>query len=126
MKKSFLLSLLLLLTGCSAEIDDLRVSDEQVEHMAEVYDQANVQLDTDPAKAIQRAKQMLESAENIHYRTGIGDAHYLLGIGYDLQGKYDSAAYHHLSALQERRELNDEKKIGKSYANLGIVYWELG
>jgi tetratricopeptide (TPR) repeat protein len=56
----------------------------------------------------------------------MGDAHYLMGIGYDFQGKYDSAAYHHLIALQERRELNDETKKGKSYVNLGNLYWKLG
>jgi hypothetical protein len=90
--------------------------------MEALYDQANAQLDTDTTKAIQTTRQMLESAEMIEYKTGIGDAHHVLGLAYDFQGKYDSSAYHHLIALQERRELNDEKKKGKSYVNLGILY----
>ena len=120
------LALSLVLVGCSTKVDDLRISDEQKNRMTELYEQANVQLDTDPAKAIQTAKYMLELAENLEYRTGKGDAHYLLGIGYDLQGKYDSAAYHHITALQERKELGDETKKAKSYVNLGVVYLQLG
>jgi len=127
-KRSLGLSLALYLTsvGCNTELDDLRVSDEQENRMAILYEQADAQLDTEPAKAIQTAKYMLELAENLEYRTGKGDAHYLLGIGYDLQGKYDSAAYHHITALQERRELDDETKKAKSYVNLGVVYLQLG
>ncbi len=125
-RASLYLVFYLVLVGCSTKMDDLRLSGEQMERMAELYDQANAQLDMDTAKAIQTAKYMLESAEFLEYRAGIGDAHYLLGIAYDFKGKYDSSAYHHLIALQERRELNDEKKKGKSYVNLGILYWHLG
>jgi len=127
-KRSLVLSLVLslALVGCSTEIDDLLISDEQKNRMAALYDQANAQLDTDTTKAIQTARQMLESAEIIEYKTGIGDAHHLLGLAYDFQGKYDSSAHHHLIALRQRQELNDEKKKGKSYVNLGILYWHLG
>jgi hypothetical protein len=58
--KKRLLVLSLVLVGCSTEMDDLRVSDEQVSRMAVIYDQANAQLDTEPVKAIQTAKQMLK------------------------------------------------------------------
>jgi len=126
MKKYFLFSLFLLLIGCSTELDDLRVSDDQVNRIQVLYDQADKQLDTDPTKGMQTAKRMLELAEDMHYRAGRGDAHYLLGIGYDVQGKYDSAAYHHMIALQDRKELDDDKALGKSYVNLGIVYRHLG
>jgi tetratricopeptide (TPR) repeat protein len=126
MKKYFLLSLFLLLVGCSTELDDLRVSDEQVNRMQVLYNQADGQLDTDPAKAIQTAKRMLELAERMPYRAGRGDAHHLLGLAYDFKGKYDSAAYHHTKALEERRELDDETKKAKSYVNLGIIYRRLG
>jgi|GEM_PF-1730906 len=126
MRKHFLLSLFLLLIGCRTEVDDLRISDEQKKRLAALYKQADAQLDTDPAKTIQTSRRLLESAENLHYRTGIGDAHHLLGLAYDFKGKYDSAAYHHLIALQERRELDDDKKRAKSYVNLGIVYRRLG
>jgi tetratricopeptide (TPR) repeat protein len=127
MKKICLyLALYLVLVGCSSELDDLRVSDEQEKRMTVLYTQADKQLDTDPAKGMQTAKRMLELAEVMHYRAGRGDAHYLLGIGYDAQGKYDSAAYHHMIALQERKEMDDDKALGKSYANLGIVYRHLG
>jgi tetratricopeptide (TPR) repeat protein len=126
MKKYFLLSLFLLLMGCSAELDDLHVSDEQENRIQVLYTQAVGLLKTDPGKASQTAKRMLELAEDMHYKTGMGDAHHLLGLAYDFQGKYDSAAYHHMIALQQRRELNDETKLGKSYVNLGIVYRRLG
>jgi tetratricopeptide (TPR) repeat protein len=119
MKKYFLFSLFLLLMGCSNELDDLRVSDNQVNRIQVLYNQADKQLDTDPAKGMQTAKRMLELAEHMHYRAGRGDAH-------DVQGKYDSAAYHHMIALEQRRELNDGKALGKSYANLGIVHRHLG
>jgi len=127
-KRSLVLSLALslVLVGCSTEMDDLRVSDEQENRMAVLYEQANAQLDTEPTKAIRTAHRILESAEILEYRARIGDAHYLMGIGYDLQGKYDSAAYHHITALQERRELDDETRKAKSYVNLGIVYLQLG
>jgi tetratricopeptide (TPR) repeat protein len=120
------LALYLVLVGCSTEMDDLRISDEQVNHMEVLYGQAIDQLGTDPTKAIQTAKQILESAEEVNYRTGIGDAQHVLGLAYDFRGRYDSAAYHHLIALEQRRELNDETKLGKSYDNLGIVYLQLG
>lgn len=126
MKKYFLFSSLLLLIGCNIETDNLRISNEQLNKIQLLYNQADAQLDTDPERASKTAQKLLELTEALHHRAGIGDAHYLLGLAHDFQGKYDTAVYHHLLALNQRKELSDQLGKGKSYANLGIVYRRLG
>jgi tetratricopeptide (TPR) repeat protein len=107
-------SFFLALTSCSTDGEIESHIDSILKEVATSDQSAN--------KLIQIGKQTLASAKAIHYQKGIGDAHHLIGKGYDLAGKYDLAVKHHLLALEVRESISDDLGSATSLYNLARVH----
>jgi signal transduction histidine kinase len=72
------------------------------------------------------SKSALNIAKKNGYKTGECVSLNRIGVGYDIQGKYDSALIYYHDALTLARKINDTRQIAGSLSNIGLTHWHIG
>ena len=72
------------------------------------------------------ATQAIKKADSIDYELGLGDAYNMLGVVYDISGKYDSSIYYYEKAIPIFNKIQNLKGRGSAVNNLGLIYWNIG
>lgn len=78
--------------------------------------------ETNPNELIRIGKKGLSLSKDSDYQKGIGDSYHLIGVGYDLAGKYDLSIKHHLAAMEVREDISDNNGMANSYYNLARIH----
>ena len=78
-----------------------------------------------PEEAKVYALESIRKADSFHYKLGLGDAYNMIGVVYDISGKYDSSIYYYEKASVIFNQLNNLKGRGSSANNLGLIYWNM-
>jgi two-component system, NtrC family, sensor kinase len=77
---------------------------------------------TDPDKAMEYGKEMLQLSEQIGFRKGIGTAYNCIGVVYYIKGDYFLALDFYKKSLEIKLELNNKIGASSTYSNIGIIY----
>ena len=78
-----------------------------------------------PEEAKVFVKQSIRMADSARYKLGLGDAYNMIGVVYDISGKYDSSIYYYEKAFAIFQEIKNLKGRGSSSNNLGLIYWNM-
>ena len=78
-----------------------------------------------PDEAKVYVKQSIRLADSARYKLGLGDAYNMIGVVYDISGKYDSSIYFYEKAYDIFEEIKNLKGRGSSSNNLGLIYWNM-
>lgn len=78
-----------------------------------------------PDEAKVYVKQSIRLADSAGYKLGLGDAYNMIGVVYDISGKYDSSIYFYEKAYAIFQEIKNLKGRGSSSNNLGLIYWNI-
>jgi signal transduction histidine kinase len=79
-----------------------------------------------PDSALQYANQAKRLAVTKEQKDQVARSNLLIGIIYDVKGKYDSAMLYHHMALKNAIEVNDTSLIASSHSNIGLTFWHVG
>lgn len=80
---------------------------------------------TEPDSARQLSIQAIELSNQIEYEKGRADALHIIGLLEWSEGDMAQALNYYLDALQVRESLNDSLGLGRSFNNIGNVYFQL-
>ena len=78
-----------------------------------------------PGEAKVYVKQSIRLADSAGYKLGLGDAYNMIGVVYDISGKYDSSIFYYEKAYAIFEEIKNLKGRGSSSNNLGLIYWNM-
>ncbi|MBS1731767.1 MAG: sensor histidine kinase, partial [Bacteroidetes bacterium] len=79
-----------------------------------------------PEEGKRYATQAIKTADSIDYELGLADAYNMLGVVYDISGKYDSSIYYYEKAIPIFNKIQNLKGRGSAVNNLGLIYWNIG
>jgi tetratricopeptide (TPR) repeat protein len=81
---------------------------------------------TDPDKAMEYGKEMLQLSEQIGFRKGVGTAYNCIGVVYYIKGDYFLALDFYKKSLEIKLELNNKTGASSTYSNIGIILCHAG
>jgi signal transduction histidine kinase len=77
---------------------------------------------SNPTKTRVLARQSLELAQAINYKSGEGKAYNYIGMTFHMSGEYDSASVYYHKSLEIFEPLKDTLYLGKVLNNLSFMY----
>lgn len=77
---------------------------------------------SEPEKVIEMAEKIIHEHTNNIQPAQTGRAHYYLGAAYNQLNEPDHAIYHFSKGVDVFKEIENDKWLGKTYINLGIVH----
>jgi len=77
-------------------------------------------------KGVFIARKTRKIARSKGYFVRETDAINIIGIDFDINGKFDSSAYYFNLYLANSELLNDSTRMGRALNNLGMLHWHLG
>jgi len=103
--------------------DTISLSRAKVENLSRLF---NVHLYSSAEMAYKYAMEELSAAKSIDYKSGIGMAHYHLGVYYNNTDHADSAKYYYLLAKDQFEQINDLDRIITVNHGLAIIEYSQG
>jgi len=79
-------------------------------------------LRSEPAKALDYARQGIKISEKINYQKGIADCLYLSGIFYFTQRNSSRALQDYIKSLTIRKKIGDKRGIADSYNKISFIH----
>jgi signal transduction histidine kinase/DNA-binding NarL/FixJ family response regulator len=104
---------------------DLQAATTEVEQLDALIEMCVELRSQDVDQALVMADEILERAENAHYRKGTARALNIKGSCYGIKGEYDLGLETLRKAQQIARELRDRRLEARILNNFGIIYRDL-
>ncbi len=123
--KLFLIILLGTLLGAPSLVSAQSSTIQDVEFVDSLTYRAWKIKNTEPDSARQLSHASIDLSEEIEYDRGRADALHILGLLEWTEGDMAQALTYYLDALQVRESINDSLGLGRSFNNIGNVYFQL-